>query len=33
MFYYYFGAISFALVVSVAAVRLIDFLDKGGRKR
>lgn len=32
-FIYYFGAASFALGVSVAITRLIDRIEKGGRRR
>ena len=33
MFYYYLGAITFALCVSIGVMRFVDYLEKGGRKR
>ena len=33
MFYYYFGAVAFAATVTRAVWALVDYLEKGGRKR
>ena len=33
MFYYYIGAVSFAAAVTRVIIAVIDYFEKGGRKR